>query len=346
VLVARQCRQAVIGSGADALQAALFGMAMALAVWLSRAAGAPLAALAGLAAAMTIEGAAPWVRLLLQSGASDQAARRLEEWLARPHADDPATRSPAAATRQNPAVELASIHEAPWRHGMRVAITGDSGSGKTTLIETLLGFRDALPGTIFVGGADVASMSVESLRKNFSWLPEDAALLTGTVRDNLSLAGDSIDEPAMWQALHDAVLEQCVRQLPQGLDTWLGERGVRLSGGETRRLALARAYLVAAPWLLLDEPTEGLDAATECKALRRLAMRLAATGQGMIVVTHRRAVIEACELQWSPGSRTRDAPDPPTARQLAVSRGPRRCCREFWPGRRCAHQVPLPSGQA
>ena len=90
-----------------------------------------------------------------------------------------------------------------------------------------------------------------------------------------------------------------MRALPDGLDTWLGDDGARLSGGERRRLSLARAYLGDAPWLLLDEPGEGLDAEVTAEVAHRLDARLRRTGQGMILVSHRPVLTALCERQWA-----------------------------------------------
>jgi ATP-binding cassette subfamily C protein CydC len=98
----------------------------------------------------------------------------------------------------------------------------------------------------------------------------------------------------MWEALRDAALDERIRAAPAGLNAWLGDNGERLSGGERRRLSLARAFLRPAPWLLLDEPTEGLDAATEAVVLDRLAARLDRTGQGVVLVSHRPAPLAIC----------------------------------------------------
>jgi ATP-binding cassette subfamily C protein CydC len=133
-------------------------------------------------------------------------------------------------------------------------------------------------------------------RAAFAHAPQDAAMIAGTVRANLALA-DAQPDDAIWEALADAALEARVRALPQGLDTWIGENGERLSGGERRRLSLARALLRDAPWLLLDEPTEGLDAATEALVVERLDARLKRTGQGLILVSHRPAPRALCDLR-------------------------------------------------
>jgi ATP-binding cassette subfamily C protein CydC len=135
----------------------------------------------------------------------------------------------------------------------------------------------------------------DAARALFAYAPQQAVLLAGSVRENLKLALPSADDDALWAALEDADLADRVRAAPAGLNAPLGENGARLSGGERRRLGLARAYLRPAPWLVLDEPTEGLDAVTEARVLERLAARLARTGQGLILVSHRPAPLALCQ---------------------------------------------------
>lgn len=110
--------------------------------------------------------------------------------------------------------------------------------------------------------------------------------MAGTVRDNLLLGCAAADDTTMWLALGDAALDGVVRALPHGLDSWIGEDGARLSGGERRRLGLARALLSPAPWLLLDEPFAGLDPATRALVLDRVIRRLDRSGQGALIVSH------------------------------------------------------------
>jgi ATP-binding cassette subfamily C protein CydC len=184
---------------------------------------------------------------------------------------------------------------APLPPGARVAVTGPSGAGKTTLVEQLVGLRTASPGSVQLGGRDIATLPATVLRDHVAWAPQDAQLIAGTVRDNLHLARPGADDALLWEVLADACLDARVRALPAGLDGWIGEDGARLSGGERRRLSLARAYLGTAPWLLLDEPTEALDGATERAVVERLARRLARTGQGLVVVTHRPALLALCD---------------------------------------------------
>lgn len=114
------------------------------------------------------------------------------------------------------------------------------------------------------------------------------------MRDNLRLAAPKATDDQLWAVLEDAALADRIRAAPEGLSAYLGDDGERLSGGERRRLALARAYLRDAPWLLLDEPTEGLDAATEALVVARLDARLARTGQGLVLVSHRAAAAAVC----------------------------------------------------
>ncbi|SUE62585.1 ATP-binding cassette domain-containing protein [Roseomonas gilardii] len=292
-LGAAQQRAAAGAGWFELLQAGATGTAAVAALALAGPADLPMAALAALGAAMVVDGAAGFVRGLERQGSVAEAEARLDAILAPAGEEAPAGRVLAyppsirfAACAARPAVLLPP--------GCVAAIAGPSGCGKTTLLETLLRLREPEPGRIFLGGVDLAELDAATARRCFSLLPQDAALLAGSLRDNLLLADPEASEERLWQALHDAGLEERVSRLPGGLDGWLGENGARLSGGERRRLSLARALLRPAPWLLLDEPTEGLDAATEALVLRRLAARLAREGQGALIVTHRPAPLALC----------------------------------------------------
>lgn len=271
-------------------EGALTGLAVAVVLALAAPASAPLAALAALAAVMAIEAAAPIARAFEQDGAAEAAGQRLDALLRHAPSDT------ASAKAVRPALRLQGLDLPP---GSRLALTGPTGSGKTTRLEQLLGLRSAPAGAFALDGEDGANLSPAALRPAFAYAPQDAALLAGTVRENLKLAAPAATDEALWAALDDAALADRVRALPQGLDTWLGEAGERLSGGERRRLSLARALLRDAPWLLLDEPTEGLDAATEALVVARLDARLRETGQGLVLVSHRRAPLALCERSMS-----------------------------------------------
>lgn len=288
-LAEAQAQQAAVAARFDALHAISVALAAASALVLSADAGAPMAALAALAAAMTADATAPILRAMTERGRLREAEVRLETLFvaAREH--------PVADGAGDADLLIDGTHFAP---GSRIALTGPSGCGKTSLVEGLLGLRPLSPGRIMIGGRDAASIAPETLRATFAWAPQDAALMAGTVRDNLRLADDQASDDQLWQALHDAALDDVVRALPEGLDTWLGEDGARLSGGERRRLSLARAYLAEASWLLLDEPGEGLDAVVAAQVARRLDARLKPTGQGMILVSHRPALSALCDRQW------------------------------------------------
>ncbi len=268
------------------------GLAAAAALVLAAPAGADIAAMAALAAAMTLDCATPLLRALAQDGRADEARERLDGWM------QAATEAGAQQNKTlsaRPSIELRGVVQARLAPGARAAIVGRSGSGKTTLIEQLLCLRDAPTGDILLDGFDIAELPPAQVRALFGWAPQDAAQISGTVRDNLQLADAAAGEDEMWEALADATIDERVRRLEGGLDGWIGENGERLSGGERRRLALARAYLAKTPWLLLDEPTEGLDADTERAAVTRLKARLDRRGQGLIVASHRKLPLELCD---------------------------------------------------
>lgn len=177
------------------------------------------------------------------------------------------------------------------RHGARIAITGPSGIGKTRLVETLIGLRDDAPQEVRIAGLAPHEYGLAGLRPLFAVMQQDAPLIAGSVADNLGLARPGLTREAMMRALHVACADDVIEALPDGWDQWLGGDGARLSGGQRRRIALARALLAGRPWLVLDEPSEGLDAATESRLVQRLGAWLDGTGTGLILISHRPAML-------------------------------------------------------
>jgi ATP-binding cassette subfamily C protein CydC len=273
-------------------QTMTLGVGVALSVALAAPAGPALAALAGLAAAMAVEGVAGLANAFDQDGAADEAAARLDAVL---------RHAPTAGSALYLTAPSLRLLGQTFQPGERVAVLGPSGVGKTTLLERLLALRPTAAGEIALGSADLARLDPAVARAAFAHAPQDAALIAGSARDNLRLAAPDASDEDLWAALRDADLEDRVRSAPGGLDAWLGDNGERLSGGERRRLSLARAYLRPAPWLLLDEPTEGLDSATEALVLQRLAARLDRTGQGVVLVSHRPAPVAICRRRLTLG---------------------------------------------
>ena len=152
--------------------------------------------------------------------------------------------------------------------GARVALLGPSGAGKSTLAALALKVVAPRSGHIRLGGIDIATLPAADVRARIGWLGQATHLFDDTIRANLLLARPDADEAALWAALDAARIGDVVRALPDRLDTWVGEGGTRFSGGQGRRLALARALLSPAPILILDEPCAGLDAETERAFLR------------------------------------------------------------------------------
>lgn len=266
---------------------ALWSAATAMAVLLLADHGAALAALATLAAFAGSEALAVRVRSALREAVVDQGLQRIAAIAALEPDDTPTpTGSIAAATVRIGATDLPP--------GARIAITGASGSGKTTLVETLAGLR-AAPLPLAVGGQPVADLSAASLSAQFALAPQAPQLIAGTVGDNLRLARPGVDADAMWRALAVVRLDARVRAMQQGLESVIGESGGTLSGGEQKRLSLARALLAGRPWLIADEPSEGLDAATEAELVARLDAWLRETGTGLILVSHRPAPRALCD---------------------------------------------------
>ncbi|WP_242076959.1 amino acid ABC transporter ATP-binding/permease protein [Brevundimonas diminuta] len=267
-------------------QAAASALAVGVVIPAASSADLPLIALAALAAVMGVESVGGLVVALHQNGAAAQALSRLDA--AMPTAP---ARDGQSASGMTPDLSGVGSELTP---PCRLGVFGPSGAGKTTLIERLIGLRTPQAGEMRLGGIDALDIAPQDRRRLFAYAAQDVRLLNGSVRQNLLLAGPA-DDAALWAALDDAALGERLRAEPLGLDAPVGPNGERLSGGERRRLGLARAYLRDAPWLVLDEPTEGLDAATEAEILGRLQNRLVARGQGLILVSHRASPMALCD---------------------------------------------------
>ena len=176
--------------------------------------------------------------------------------------------------------------------GEFVALAGFSGIGKSTLFKLLLGFYTPTAGTVELVTADGTVPLGADTRGLFAYVPQQNMLLSGTLRENLSMFCPHVTEEALWQAAEVADIAEAIRRLPQGLDTPLGERGSGLSEGQLQRLAIARAVLSGAPILLLDEVTSSLDEATEERVLSNLR---ALPDKTCLCISHRPAALTLCD---------------------------------------------------
>ena len=275
------------GEGAIAALLAVYTGATAAIVLLCATASAPRVALALLASVSAIEAMTAWARTALRQARVEEGLRRLASLEELPSAP----LVPSAPGAQAMALTIGDESVAP---GTRIAITGQSGSGKTLLLESLAGWRTAVF-DLSLGERPVMDIPPATIRDQIALSPQDAPMIAGSIADNLRVARSGVDADAMWLALHIACLDERVRAAPDGLETTLGESGGILSGGERKRLSLARALLAGRPWLLLDEPTEGLDAKTEAELIQRLRAWLEESGTGLILVSHRPAPLTLAE---------------------------------------------------
>ncbi|WP_370679120.1 amino acid ABC transporter ATP-binding/permease protein [Comamonas sp. GB3 AK4-5] len=271
--------------------------------------GAPGAALALLVALAAMEPFAALRRGAAEAGRTLLAIKRLAPQV---QSADAASSLIAQRPAAGVALSLQSATTRPYgsqrvvlgplslvvRQGEHVAVVGRSGAGKSTLLLLLAGELLALQG----------SVAAEPV----TWLTQRTELFQDSLRDNLLLAQPEASDAALWQALQDAGLAADVRAMPQGLDTLLGEGGLGLSGGQARRLALARLLLHPAGCWLLDEPTEGLDAATAADVLQRLRQQMQTQAQvrTVVVATHLRREAELADrvLWLEQGRPVLDAP--------------------------------------
>lgn len=174
--------------------------------------------------------------------------------------------------------------------GGRLALVGPSGAGKSTLAAILLRFWEGWEGRLELWGHDIRRYRQEDARRSIGMISQSTHLFAATIRDNLLLARPDATEPELEAVLESARLAAVVADLPDGLDTWVGEQGLQLSGGQRQRLAIARALLADPPLLLLDEPTADLDTVTEREVLS--AIDEATAGRTTLTITHRMVAME------------------------------------------------------
>ena len=174
--------------------------------------------------------------------------------------------------------------------GETVAFVGPSGAGKTTICSLLPRFYDVDSGSISIDGTDIRKLKLESLRKQIGIVQQDVFLFGGTVRENIAYGRLGASEDDIWEAARRARLHQMIEDLPEGMDTIVGERGVKLSGGQKQRMAIARIFLKNPPILILDEATSALDTETE-RAIQESLSELS-IGRTTLVIAHRLATIQ------------------------------------------------------
>jgi ATP-binding cassette subfamily B protein len=179
------------------------------------------------------------------------------------------------------------------RAGESVAFVGPSGAGKTTLCSLLPRFYDVAGGRITIDGHDIRDVQLASLRRNIGIVQQDVFLFGGTIRENIAYGRLDADEEAIREAARRAQLDDLLAGLPLGLDTVIGERGVKLSGGQKQRLAIARMFLKDPPILILDEATSALDSETEWEIQRALAAL--SVGRTTLIIAHRLSTIRTVD---------------------------------------------------
>ena len=181
--------------------------------------------------------------------------------------------------------------------GCSVGVVGTSGAGKTTIIDVLLGLLNIQEGSILADGVEVREHYEEWL-KNIGYIPQTIFMIDASIRKNVAFGvpDEEIDDNKVWQALKEAQLDEFVKGLPEGLDTGIGERGIRLSGGQRQRIGIARALFEDPEVLVLDEATSALDNETEAAimdSINRLHGR-----KTLIIIAHRLQTIEKCDMVY------------------------------------------------
>ena len=181
--------------------------------------------------------------------------------------------------------------------GQRIVISGDSGCGKSTLGKLLAGLLSPSQGQVMLGDVDLQTMQASVIRSRIGYLPQQPVLFHDTLATNLRLARSEASEDDMRAVLERVQLGEFLKQLPEGFETWIGESGMSVSGGEARRLTLARLMLADHPVLILDEPTAGLDQATAIKLAADIESWL--KGRTLVMLSHDRARLPAYDAAYA-----------------------------------------------
>lgn len=177
--------------------------------------------------------------------------------------------------------------------GETIAFVGPSGAGKTTICSLLPRFYDVDSGQITIDGRDIRKFTLQSLRKHIGIVQQDVFLFSGSIRENIAYGNLKASEEEIWAAARRASLEELIQKLPEGMDTVIGERGVKLSGGQKQRLSIARMFLKNPPILILDEATSALDTETEAAIQQSLAEL--SVGRTTLVIAHRLSTIRSAD---------------------------------------------------
>ncbi|MEO7247553.1 MAG: ATP-binding cassette domain-containing protein, partial [Novosphingobium sp.] len=188
-------------------------------------------------------------------------------------------------------LEVAALHDFTLtvEPGETVAIVGPSGAGKSTIFQLAERFYDPQAGTVKIDGVPLTKADPADVRRRMAFVPQDGTLFAASARDNLRYGNWEASDEAIWDAARAANAEKFLRELPEGLETFLGEDGARLSGGQRQRIAIARALLRDAPILLLDEATSALDA--ESEQLVQQALDRLMQSRTTLVIAHRLATV-------------------------------------------------------
>lgn len=174
--------------------------------------------------------------------------------------------------------------------GETVAFVGPSGAGKTTLCSLIPRFYEVDEGRILIDGIDIRQLKLHNLRKHIGLVQQDVFLFSGSIRENIAYGDLTATEEQIWEAARRASLDKVIEELPEGMDTMVGERGVKLSGGQKQRLSIARMFLKNPPILILDEATSALDTETEAQIQQSLAEL--AVGRTTLIIAHRLSTIK------------------------------------------------------